>query len=204
MRSSMFPRNRFFEDLHWMLCGLLFLVASLCPKTVLPAEAGSKPRVALERRRWSSGELIKAAVVSALRVQLDHPDLQADNNFLDHLHDTMHLILLFGPLNSPHSLETLASLSSYALPEADSNIYSCVLLNKGKAIEPFLKRILLSRHPNECIARFGARNATGISPGVSLKHAVICLDNAGQRQVVRSVLHAIAAGETCNVNEIRW
>jgi hypothetical protein len=152
----------------------------------------------------TTDRILKRIIVSALKLQVDHPDLQRDDDFMNHLHDTMHLLLLFGALNSPQSLETLVSLSSYAIPEADADIYNCVLTNKGIAIKPLLEKALTSQHPNECVENFGSANVTGVSPGVSSAKAAMCLNDATHQQVLKSALHAIAARKVCDVNRIEW
>ena len=90
------------------------------------------------------------------------------------------------------------------MPEADIGIYDCVLTNKGKAATPLLEKVLTSHHANECVENFGTANITGVSPGVSLGKAAMCLSDAAQRQVVESALRSISASKTCDLNRIEW
>lgn len=201
----MFLRSRnFFERSCWVMFGLVVLLVLLMGKTAMAADVVSESGKRIAPIRWLPDDLIKIAIVSALRVQMDHPKLQTDEPFMRHLDDTMHLILVFSSLDSPHSLETLASLSSYALPEADSNIYMCVMINKGAAILPFLQHQLQVRAPNECIDKFGKQNTTGVSPGVSLTRQAMCLNDVTKRQLIETTIHEIREGRRCDVDEIQW
>jgi hypothetical protein len=186
----------------WILCVLVVSPMlwrgpeSVMAKGIHGAAYGARPP--------STAQLLKTIIISALKVQVNHPNLQHDDEFVNHLHDTTHLILVLGSLNSHQSLETLVSLSSYAIPEADAGIYDCVLINKGKAIQPLLEKALASQHANECVEKLGTANVTGASPGVSLGKAMMCLNDATQRQVLENALHSIAAGKVCDVNRIQW
>jgi hypothetical protein len=68
--------------------------------------------------------------------------------------DIMPLLYVYDSLGSDRDIEDLASLSPYYLGESAGTLYRCLLLRKGRKIQPILEKLAATK-ANECIQRFG-------------------------------------------------
>ena len=142
---------------------------------------------------WKDYNVIKEAIVSQNAVVVAHPDLLTDGAFIKHASLVNDLLLLFDSMRSEKSMETLASLSPYYLGEAGDEIYSCVLLRKGRRIKPVLSQLLKSPH-NECMERFAA---SGGKPDT----AQVCFTDQEYRNRLKQFLVDIDKNVPCSLEE---
>lgn len=145
---------------------------------------------------WHDDELIKNAVISAIALRVAHPELSNEVEFRDHYSNVVDLLLLFDAMDSDRSLETLASLSPYYFGAHPGEIYTCLLLRKGKKIKPFLIKLLNSKS-NECIARFKDVPVSG-TPGAKV---YACLSDDLYRTLLKSYLEDIEKNEWCVIEQ---
>ena len=100
--------------------------------------------------------------------------------------DIMPLLYVYDSLGSDRDIEDLARLSPYYLGESAGALYRCLLLRKGRKIEPILEKLAATK-TNECIQRFGLDSN-------------ICLAEKEYRAILTSYMEKISAlsksGET--------
>lgn len=142
---------------------------------------------------WNDDEIVKDVLVSTTVVQSTKP--QASSNPLEaelfsHAGD---LLLLFDSMASPRSARTLASLAPYYLGEAAGEMYSCLVLRKGKSIMPALSQ-LASSNQNECIEKYGP-------PETDPKGAKIspCLSDLEYRKRLRFLIQESESNQSCTI-----
>jgi hypothetical protein len=108
-----------------------------------------------EKKWWNEEDIIKNTIVSGLVLGNSYASLTSKEKYTDMMSNTFDLLLLFYNLKTKHSLNILASLASYNLDGAASEIYKCVIKSKGKDIVPFLDELSRTGE-DECISKFGS------------------------------------------------
>jgi hypothetical protein len=174
----------------------LFLVITLLPiQPTIAADSAQKAWQSKQMVWWNEAQLVKTAVVSVLALQAANPTLQSAPTFTEHRTSVTDLLLLFDSMRSKGSVETLAELTPYYFGEAPGEMYSCLLLRKGKALVPLISKLLASKR-NECIEKFGP-------PKDRLEglEVPVCLADETYRSRLRSTLEGIRSGATCTIEQ---
>ena len=125
-----------------------------------------------------------------LCTQNDYACLGADKSDLG--------LALIAAKNSTHALSSLANLSRYKLDGGLSEDYTCYVLNKGKKLEPFFKKIksdLLIGKCNTEVANFMQKNKKIFD---ETQQPNICADENVIRERVKYLLMDIKSGKKCS------
>lgn len=125
---------------------------------------------------------MKNVIVSYLGVRAENDAVAANTGFGS---DVIDLLLLFDSWDKPEDLSALASLGSYYLGAHGGETYSCLVVRKGRAILPELKREMES-HPTECSERYG-------------EGTDICLTEERRSSPLQAMIKRIEAGQTCTL-----
>jgi hypothetical protein len=131
---------------------------------------------------WSDAKLVKNVIVGYLGIRAENDALAANSGFGS---DVIDLLLLFDSWDGPEDVRALASLGSYYLGAHGGETYSCLVVRKGLAILPELKR-QIEGHPTECSPRYGGSTD-------------ICLSEERRNSRLQEMIKRIEAGQTCAV-----
>lgn len=164
------------------LCILFLLSISLFQNFPGVAHAAGKDWRVAQKKWWHEDEIIEEVIVSYLKILEKYPDLIREAEFDSNIMD---LLLLFDSMGSRKSIKTLCSLSSYYLGEHPHEVYSCLLLRKGRSALPFLEALLKSEE-NECISKFGSKSKT-------------CLDNETYKGELSIIVEQIKRNDSCTI-----
>jgi len=107
-------------------------------------------------------------------------------------------LLRFDSMDSPQALGVFASLSGYYLGGRAEQVYRCLTLRKGKAIEPLLAEGARSGNL-ECVRELGQEFA---SPSSALDGRALCRGTQDQTAFLAGLVAEIDSGRMCSNDEL--
>jgi hypothetical protein len=160
-----------------------------------PSEAAQPTPVAAEQ--LSTARLLKRAIVSSLALFVKEQTSRSDKAYTAVSENVVSRLSLFDPLGSSEALGVLASLSGYYLGARGEELYRCLVLRKGKALEPYLEQYLHNRNP-ECSQELGA---TFTKPSSALDGYALCRSDQQQKAHLATLIAAIYSESACSDSE---
>lgn len=146
----------------------------------------------------STARLLKRAIVSDLAIFVEEQHTRSDKAYADHSDYVVRHLSLFDPIHSPEALHLFASLSGYYLGNRGEDLYHCLSLRKGKALEPYL--LLYLRNGNdECTRELGPSFG---QPSDALLSYALCPNDRQQKAHLTLLINDINAGDNCKDREL--
>ena len=142
---------------------------------------------------WQDEKLLKDTVVFLLRIRGENAGTAAQTSEIDWR--LLNLLLLYDKRNDLVDINNLATLSGYYLGAAPGEVYSCLVLRKGKKIQPSLKE-LLKQNKNECPTQL---DSTGHK--ISGKAVLRCLSAEDYERKLTAFINAIEKDQSCNIEQ---
>ena len=160
-----------------------------------PSEAPQPTAVPAEQ--LSTAPLLKRAIVANLALFVKEQTSRSDKAYAALSENVVRRLSLFDQLGSPEALGVLASLSGYYLGARGTELYRCLVLRKGKALEPYLEQYLHNRNP-ECSQELGA---TFTKPSSALDGYALCRSDQQQKAHLATLIAAIYSESACSDSE---
>ena len=141
---------------------------------------------------WKDDVLIKKAILSGISLRARYPRLTNDEVGDEHFSDVGEMLLLFDSMSSDRSIRTLASLAPYYLGSSTDEIYSCLVIRKGKTINKFLVD-LKNSDSDECINTFKR----------AYKHDIgkVCLSSDAYKEKLTTLIESINKNRSCTIEQ---
>jgi hypothetical protein len=165
------------------------------PRAVSSSPASSP--IPLVQPTFSTAQLLKQAIVSDLAVYVGQPNLSAPAD-ASQVAYIVGRLSLFDRMDTPDTLEVLASLSGYYLGAPAERLYDCLSLRKGKALEPHLEQFLRSGNP-ECMRQFGAAFE---KPSPALDGHAFCPNDQELTGHLNQLIGEIDAAKPCSDRDL--
>jgi hypothetical protein len=145
----------------------------------------------------STARLLKRAIVSNLALFVKEQTSRSDKAYGALSENVARKLSLFDTLGSPEALGVLASLSGYYLGARGEELYRCLVLRKGKALEPYLEQYLHNGNP-ECSQELGAAFT---KPSSALNGYAPCRSDQQQKAHFATLIAAIYSESACSDSE---
>ncbi|HTY56507.1 MAG TPA: hypothetical protein VMB26_14965, partial [Candidatus Binataceae bacterium] len=146
----------------------------------------------------SPARLLKRAIVSNLALFVLQQNSYSEKAYADHSAYVTSRLSHFDSLTSPEALAVFASLSGYNLGARAQQLYECLSLRKGKALEPYFEQYL-HNGSNECVHELGASMT---QPNAALGNHPLCPSDEQQKIRLTTLLSAIESAKTCSDSEL--
>jgi hypothetical protein len=163
--------------------------------TPSPGEAAQSTPVPAEQ--LSTARVLKRAIVSNLALFVTEQTSRSDKAYAALSENLVRKLSLFDSLGSPEALGVLASLSGYYLGARGEELFRCLVLRKGKALEPYLEQYLHNGNP-DCSQQLGA---TFTKPSSALDGYALCPSDQWQKAQLTTLIAAIYSESACSDSE---
>jgi hypothetical protein len=163
--------------------------------TPSPSEAAQPTPVPAEQ--LSTARVLKRAIVSNLGLFVTEQTSRSDKAYAALSENLVRKLALFDQLGSPEALGVLASLSGYYLGARGEELYRCLVLRRGKALEPYLVQYLHNGNP-ECSQQLGP---IFTKPSSALDGYALCPSDQQQKAHLTTLIAAIYSESRCSDSE---
>ena len=160
--------------------------ASITQATPVPAE------------QLSTARLLKRAIVSDLALFTQSRTVRSDKAYTDLSESVVHRLSLFDPLNSPEALQVFARLSGYYLGARGEELYDCLSLRKGKALEPYLEQYIHNGNA-ECSQELGQ---SFTKPSAALSGYALCPSDQQKKAHLAALIAEIDSTKKCSDSDL--
>jgi hypothetical protein len=145
----------------------------------------------------STARLLKRAIVANLALFVQEQTGRSDKAHAALSETVARRLSLFDSLGSPEALGVLASLSGYYLGARGEELYRCLVLRKGKSLEPYLEHYLHNGNP-ECSQEQGP---TFTKPSSALDGYALCRNDQQHKAHLATLIAAIYSASPCSDSE---
>jgi hypothetical protein len=140
-------------------------------------------------RFWDNSDSLFGAIV-ALAHARSLLGANSDSGISSELTDgTLGLLYMFDNDNSRKAVEALSRLSSYYLGEAPGEVFSCVVVRKGRRMLASLEAQLADTKGDDCQTQLGKSNSACLAAFGAAKH----------REAVQTLIRQIKADTPCTI-----
>ena len=146
----------------------------------------------------STAQRLKRAIVSDFATFVQEQTGHSNSERTDHSNYAVSRLLLFDPMDSPEALGVFASLSGYYLGARAEQTYHCLILRKGKKIEPLLTE-QLHGSDLECARELGREFE---SPSAVLDGKALCRSKQDEASFLARVISEVDSGRTCSNSDL--
>lgn len=171
------------------------------PKTPQASPAASPSEAAqptpVPAAQPSTARLLKRAIVANFALFVQEQTRRSDKAYAALSENVVRRLSLFDPLGTPEALGVLASLNGYYLGAPGEELYRCLALRKGKALEPYLEQYLHIGNP-ECSQELGP---TFTKPSSALDGYALCPSDQQQKAHLATLIAAIYSASPCSDSE---
>jgi hypothetical protein len=149
-------------------------------------------------QQLSTARLLKQAIISDLVSFIVEQGGRPEKAYAKQSEDLVQRLSLFDRLDSPAALEELASLSGYYLGARGEEVFDCLALRKGKALEPYLEQSIHSGNA-ECSQKLGP---SFTKPSDVLGGYALCPTDQQQKAQLTTLIGEMDAAKTCSDNDL--
>ena len=146
----------------------------------------------------STAPLLKRAIVSNLALLIQEQGARSDKASAQQSEYPVHQLLSFDQLSSPEALGVLAGLSGYYLGAPGEELYDCLSLRKGRALEPYLEHYLHNGNA-ECSQELGQ---SFTRPSSALGGNALCPSGQQQKAHLTRLIAELDSAKTCPDSEL--
>jgi len=167
-----------------------------------PAASASEARVThatpAPAEQLSTARLLKRAIVSDLALYIQKQSVRSDKAYADHSAYLVRRLSLLDSLGSPEALAMFASLSGYYLGTRGEELYDCLALRKGKALEPYLEEYVRNGNA-ECSQELGQGFT---KPSYALRGYALCPSGQQQKAHLTTLIAEIDSSKSCSDSKL--
>jgi hypothetical protein len=163
-----------------------------------PAEASIMQAIPAPADQLSTARLLKRTIVSNLALFTQEHTGRSDKAYADLSEYMVHQLSLFDPLDSPEALGVFADLNGYYLSARGEELYDCLSLRKGKALEPYLEQYLRNGNA-ECPQELGQ---SFTKPSDALGGYALCPSGQQQKAHLAALIAEIDSAKKCSDSEL--
>jgi hypothetical protein len=142
----------------------------------------------------SKARLLKRAIVSDLALFVTEESDRPDKAYAEQWKHLVRQLSSFDPLDSPAALEVFAGLSAYYVGARGEELYDCLSLRKGKALEPYLEQYIHNGNA-ECAQGLGQ---SFTKPSNALGGYALCPSDQQQIAHLTTLIAEIDSAKTCS------
>jgi hypothetical protein len=146
----------------------------------------------------STARVLKREIVSDLALFIQEQGVRSDKAYADHSAYLVRRLSLFDSLGSPEALAMFASLSGYYLGARGEELYDCLSLRKGKALEPYLEKYVRNGNA-ECSQELGQ---SFTKPSDALRGYALCPSGQQQKAHLTSLIAEIDSSQSCSDSKL--
>jgi len=162
------------------------------------AEASITQATPAPAEQLSAALLLKRAIVSDLALFTQAHTVRSDKAYADLSEYVVRRLSLFDPLDSPAALQVFAGLSGYYLGARGEELYDCLTLRKGKALEPYLEQYLHNGNA-ECSQELGQ---SFTKPSNALGRYALCPSGQRQQAHLAALIAEIDSAKKCSDSDL--
>jgi hypothetical protein len=162
------------------------------------AEASIMQGTPAQAEQLSTAPLLKRAIVSDLALLIQERSARSDKASSDHSEYPVRQLLSFDQLSSPAALGVFAGLSGYYLGAPGEELYDCLSLRKGKALEPYLEQYLHNGNA-ECSQELGQ---SFTRPSSALGGYALCPNGQQQKAHLITLIAQLDSARACSDTDL--
>jgi hypothetical protein len=151
-----------------------------------------------QTQQLSTPPLLKRAIVSDLALLIQEQGARSDKRPADHSEYPVRQLLSFDQLSSPEALGVFAGLSGYYLGAPGEELYDCLSLRKGKALEPYFEQYLHNGNA-ECSQELGQ---SFTRPSSALGGYALCPNGQEQKAHITTLIAELDSAKTCSDSDL--
>jgi hypothetical protein len=163
-----------------------------------PVEASITQATPAPVEQLSTARMLKRTIVSNLALFTQEHTVRSDKAYAGLSEYVVRQLSLFDPLDSPEALGVFAGLNGYYLSARGEELYDCLSLRKGKALESYLEQYLGNGNA-ECSQELGQ---SFTKPSDALGGYALCPSGQQQKAHLTALIAEIDSVKKCSDSDL--